>query len=218
MKTFNVVIGMMMISLITEAQFYSRTGKNVGVYFTGVPLSSIGMKSIDPSMNTLSGGVGLMTMIKPGITISGGYGYTRFQGLSSQRVLLPNSSAHSAVGAILFDKRVARLQQKKVRGMCHYLSLGLILGADYCYMFGTRDMPNTSFGEIGGQVGVSFCHVYSGAGKRTQGQTNHFDIFFRQGFTPILNTLINGQTQAFYRCELGFRVRLLRHQVYDFLK
>jgi hypothetical protein len=79
-------------------------------------------------------------------------------------------------------------------------------------------MPNAAHGEVGGQVGLSFCHVYSGAGKRTQSQTNHLDVYFRQGVTPVLKTSIDGQNYSFYRFELGLRVRLLRHQTYDFLK
>ena len=207
-----------LISFAGIAQFYQRTGKNMGFYFTGVPLSSTHTKTKEISGNTLTGGVGLMTMIKPGITLSGGYNYTRFQGATSQRFMLPNSAAHSVVGTILFDKRVAKLKQKKVRGMCHYLSLGLLMGADYCYLFSSRNMPNAAHGEVGGQVGLSFCHVYSGAGKRTQSQTNHLDVYFRQGVTPVLKTSIDGQNYSFYRFELGLRVRLLRHQTYDFLK
>ncbi len=209
---------MLLIGMIGNAQYYERTGKNFGIYFTGVPLASTATSLKQLNANTLTVGAGLMKMPIPGITLSAGYNYSSFKGFVTRGVTVPYASAHSVVGSLLFDKRIAKLQQKKVRGMCHYLSLGLLVGMDYSYMFGTRALPNQSYGEVGGQVGLSFCHMYSGAGKRTRSQTNHYDVFYRQGFTPAIQSNFSGQLQSFYRCEIGVRVRLMRHQIYDFLK
>jgi len=218
MNKLTLLVCMLLIGMIGKAQYYERTGKNFGMYFTGVPIATTASSLKELSTNTLSVGAGLMKMPIPGITFSAGYGYSTFRNYGARGVILPYAALHSVVGSVLFDKRIAKLQQKKVRGMCHYLSLGLLVGADYSYMFGTRAIPNYSHGEVGGQVGLSFCHVYSGAGKRSRSQTNHFDVFYRQGFTPAIQVDISGQKQSFYRCEIGVRVRLMRHQVYDFLK
>jgi hypothetical protein len=218
MNKFKLIACMLMIGMIGNAQYYERTGKNFGVFFSGVPIATTASNLKQLSANTLSISAGLMKMPIPGITFSAGYGYAQFDHSNASTRSFPYSSAHSVMGSILADKRIARLQEKKVRGMCHYLSLGLIAGIDYTYMFGTRAIPNQSYGEIGGQIGLSFCHVYSGAGKRSRSQTNHFDVFYRQGFTPVFTTTVTGQKQSYYRCEIGVRVRLMRHQVYDFLK
>jgi hypothetical protein len=209
---------MLFIGMMSNAQYYERTGKNFGVYFTGVPIATTANSLKQLSVNTFTAGAGLMKMPIPGITLSTGYTYSSFKEGGARGVSVPYASGHSVVGSVLFDKRVAKLQQKKVRGMCHYLSLGFLLGMDYTYMFGTRALPNQSKGEVGGQVGLSFCHVYSGAGKRSRSQTNHVDVFYRQGFTPIIQADVLGQKQSFYRCEIGVRVRLMRHQIYDFLR
>jgi len=111
-----------------------------------------------------------------------------------------------------------KLMDKRINGVCHYLSLGLILAPEYHYMFGTRENPNESFGEVGAQVGLSLYHFYSSASKKARGRTRQYDLFYRHGFTPIFSQTINGEKQNFYRQEIGIRVRLIRHQVYDFLK
>jgi hypothetical protein len=209
---------MLLIGMMGNAQYYERTGKNFGVYLTGVPIATTAKSLNQLSENTLTAGAGFMKMPIPGVTLSAGYTYTSFKSFGARGVTVPYASAHAVVGSVLFDKRIAKLQQKKVRGMCHYLSLGFLLGMDYTYMFGSRVLPNQSYGEVGGQVGLSFCHVYSGAGKRSRSQTNHFDVFYRQGFTPIIQADILGQKQSFYRCEIGVRMRFMRHQIYDFLK
>lgn len=209
---------MLLIGMMGYAQHYERTGKNFGVYFTGNPYATTTCSLKQLSANTLNAGAGFMKMPIPGITLSAGYTYTSFKGFGARGVTVPYASAHSVVGSVFFDKRIAKLQQKKVRGICHYVSLGFLLGVDYTYMFGSRALLNQSSGEVGGQVGLSFCHVYSGAGKRSRSQTNHFDVFYRQGFTPIIQSEVLGQKQSFYRCEIGVRVRLMRHQIYDFLR
>jgi hypothetical protein len=218
MTKYTLLGGILLIGTIGKAQYYERTGKNFGVFLTGVPIATTASSLKQLSVNTLSFSAGFMKMPVPGITFSAGYGYAQFNRTSPNLRSFPYSSAHSVMGSILADKRIAKLQEKKVRGMCHYLSLGLLVGVDYTYMFGTRAIPNQSYGEIGGQVGLSFCHVYAGAGKRSRSQTNHVDVFYRQGFTPTIQVDNSGQKQSFYRCEIGVRVRLMRHQVYDFLK
>ena len=218
MNKCKLLAGMLLIGMIGNAQYYERTGKNFGVYFTGVPLASTATSMKQLNANTFTLGAGIMKMPIPGISLSAGYGYSSFRNYGSRVSNVPYVSAHSVVGSVLIDKRIAKLQHKKVRGMCHYLSLGLLVGMDYTYMFGTRAIPNQSFGEVGGQVGLSFCHVYSGAGKRSRSQTNHYDVFYRQGFTPAIQSDFSGQDQSFYRCEIGVRVRLMRHQIYDFLQ
>jgi len=218
MNRIKLLGGMLLIGMIGKAQYYERTGKNFGVFFSGVPMATTASSLKQLSANTLSMSAGFMKMPIPGITISAGYGFAQFTNSNASLRSFPYASAHSVMGSVLADKRIAKLQEKKVRGMCHYLSLGLLAGIDYTYMFGTRAIPNQSYGEIGGQVGLSFCHVYSGAGKRSRSQTNHFDVFYRQGFTPVITTTVAGQELSYYRCEIGVRVRLMRHQVYDFLK
>lgn len=209
---------MLLMGMMGNAQYYERTGKNFGVYVTGVPVATTANSLKQLRANTLTAGAGLMKMPIPGITLSAGYNYSSFKGFGTRGVTVPYASAHSVVGSVLLDKRIAKLQQKKVRGMCHYVSLGFLLGMDYTYMFGSKALPNQSSGEVGGQVGLSFCHVYSGAGKRSRSQTNHFDVFYRQGFTPIIQADVLAQKLSFYRCEIGVRVRLMRHQIYDFLR
>jgi hypothetical protein len=201
------------------AQFYERTGKNFGAYLALNPFTHVKNETTSEAFHTFSGSVGLVKMVHPGIYPSLGYTFGR-QVFSLERMdsNFPVHAQHTLDASLLMDKRLAKLMNKRIKGVCHYLALGLIFAPEYHYMFGTADRPNYSSGEFAAQVGLSLYHHYSSANKKARGRTIQYDLFFRKGFTPIFTAATQGGYHDFYRQEVGLRIRFIKHQVYDFLK
>jgi hypothetical protein len=170
------------------------------------------------SLGTISTSAGFVSMVSRGIYPTLGYTYAHQLNAGIRNTSFPLAQSHMVDASILINKRLVKLMNKRINGICHYVSLGLILAPEYHYMFGTREHPNESFGEVGGQIGLSLYHHYSSESKRARSKTRQYDLFYRQGFTPIFAETINGSEQKYFRQELGIRVRLIHHAVYDFLK
>jgi hypothetical protein len=199
-------------------QFYERTGKNYGMYFSVQPLSVL-KKSGDPfSITNVNGSLGFVSIVSKGVYPSFGYTYSHRLNTGVRNTSFPTRESHMLDASLLINKRLVTLMNKRIRGICHYVSLGLIFAPEYHYMFGTSEHPNESFGEVGGQIGLSLYHHYSASSKRGRSKTRQFELFYRQGFTPIFTETINGNEQKYFRQEIGIRVRLIHRQVYDFLK
>jgi len=211
-------IAVIVVGKMASVQFYERTGKNFGMYFSAQPLSVI-KQSGDPfALTNVNGSAGFVSMVSRGIYPTLGYTYAHQLNAGIRNTSFPLAQSHMVDASILINKRLVKLMNKRINGICHYVSLGLILAPEYHYMFGTREHPNESFGEVGGQIGLSLYHHYSSASKRARSKTRQYDLFYRQGFTPVFAQTIGGVQQKFYRQEIGIRVRLIHHEVYDFLK
>lgn len=206
------------IGKMAVGQFYERTGKNFGMYFSAQPLSLIKQSEETFALTNINGSAGFVSMVSRGIYPTVGYTFSHQLNSGIRKTSFPLEQSHIVDASILFDKRLVKLMDKRIKGVCHYLSLGLILAPEYHYMFGTREHPNESFGEVGGQIGLSLYHHYSSSSKRARSKTRQYDLFYRHGFTPIFAQTIDGVQQKFYRQEIGLRVRLIHHEVYDFLK
>lgn len=199
-------------------QFYERSGKNYGMYFSVQPLSVL-KKSGDPSTFTnVNGSLGFVSIVSKGVYPSFGYTYSHQLNTSARNPSFSVRESHMVDASVLINKRLVTLMNKRIHGVCHYVSLGLILAPEYHYMFGNREHQNESFGEVAGQIGLSLYHHYSSSSKRGRSKTRQLELFYRQGFTPIFTETINGTEQKYFRQEIGIRIRLIHHQVYDFLK
>lgn len=199
-------------------QFYERTGKNYGLYLSAQPLSVLKQAGDPFSLTNVNGSIGFISMVSRGIYPSVGYTYSHLLNSGARNTSFPLTESHTLDASLIFNKRLVKLMNKRINGVCHYLSLGLIVAPEYHYMLGTREHPNESFGEVGGQIGLSLYHHYSSASKRARSKTRQYDLFYRQGFTPIFTETIKGTQQKYFRLEIGIRVRLIHHEVYDFLK
>jgi hypothetical protein len=219
MKTGTIIIALLLVAGNSFGQIYERTGKNLGIYFAGQPISQLSEKPFNSGLNNLSGSFGLIHMVAPGIYPSIGYTFNRAQNITGrENSFVPIQNGHILDASLLFDKQLLKLVKgRRVLGGCHYLSLGLIAGPEYHYMLGTRAIPNESFGEIASQVGFSFYHFQKSMGKHARSKTRQYDVFYRRGFTPIFSTTQNGIQTNLFRQEIGIRVRLIRHQVINFL-
>ena len=220
MKKKVICIVLILSQNTSNAQIYERTGKNLGLYFSVQPIASFQEKTQALNTTAFTAGTGIVHMLAPGLYPSLGYTFTAFEQAQvfgrMNEISLQHS--HTLDAGFLVDKQIAKLYNGRIRSMCHYFSLGFILGPEYHYMLGNREMKNESFGEIGGQIGLSIYHHSSTMNKRSKGKTRQYDVFYRKGFTPVFATSISGVKQEFYRQEIGIRVRLIRHQVYNFLK
>jgi hypothetical protein len=177
-------------------------------------------KGASLSPNNLSGSLGIVHMVSPGIYPSIGYTLNSSQQVfSRQGVSFPLQQSHTLDASVLFDKQILKLLNgRRVLGGCHYLSLGLILAPEYHYMFGNSNLKNSSYGEFATSIGLSFYHFQKSMRKKVKANTRQYDIFFRKGFTPILSVSDNGTETNYFRQEIGLRVRFIRHQVTNFLR
>jgi len=220
MKTL-VLIFLCLASIETSlGQIYERTGKNLGLYFSAQPLSYLNTKGTNTATRNFNGSVGVVHMLRPGIYSSVGYTFSKTLETSSRNPsVFPMQSAHGIDAALLFDKQLLKLVNgRRVHGSCHYLSIGLIIGPEYHYMFGNNQFKNESIGEFAGTIGISFFHFRKSMSKKIKANTKQFDVFFRNGFTPLFTVNAMDGQQKFYRQEFGIRVRLIRHQVANFLE
>lgn len=220
MKTL-VLIFLCLASIETSlGQMYERTGKNLGLYFSAQPLSYLNTKGTNTATRNFNGSVGVVHMLRPGIYSSVGYTFSKTQTNTSRYPsAFPMQSANGIDASLLFDKQLLKLVNgRRVHGSCHYLSIGLIIGPEYHYMFGNEQVKNESLGEFAGIIGLSFFHFRKSMSKRVKANTKQFDLFFRNGFTPLFTVNTMDGQQKYYRQEIGVRVRLIRHQVSNFLE
>lgn len=216
-KNLSLVI-ILVLNSICHSQFYERTNKNIGVYFSVEPLSSLKSKSDHFRLNAFSGSVGVIHKIVPGIYISGGYTDILVSDENPRYLTLANKNISVLDASLFLDKRIAKLMNQRINGRCHYLSLGFIGGPEYHYVLPLKSFSNDSFGEISGIAGLSLNHVVSSASKKSKSWSFQYDIYYRKGFTPLISFEQFENTTNLYRQEIGLRVRIIKHQVYDFLK
>jgi hypothetical protein len=209
---FSILVG---FTHPTFSQLYERTGRNFGMYFSIQPMAIMKLTNDQLQLSSINGSLGFTTMISRGIYPSIGYTYSSFLNSSIDGNSYPLVKSHTIDASVIFNKRIAILMNKRIKGVCHYISLGLIFAPEYHYTFGTVNRPNESFGEICGQIGLSLYHGKSNASKKS---TKQLEVFYRHGFTPNFSQTNSEGTQNFYRQEIGLRLRLIRHQVYDFLQ
>jgi hypothetical protein len=220
MRTSVFFVVLLLFHAQPRAQIYERTGKNLGIYLSAQPLSQVSENRSFKEPNTLSGSVGIIHMLRPGIYPSIGYTYNRSQPiLSRSGADFPMEQAHIVDAALTIDKQLLKLVNgRRVSGGCHYLSLGLILGPEYHYMFGNEQIKNEGYGEVAAHVGLSFFHFYKSMRKKYKSNTRQFDVFYRRGFTPLLSGTYHGAYVHYYRQEIGIRIRFIRHEVSNFLR
>jgi hypothetical protein len=201
------------------AQFYERTNQNFGVYFTGAPVNYFSASKINQTQNFGGIQAGIQRMFYPGISASFGYSYSQAMSKNSlTEIAFPFNQAHILHSGIMFDKRLAKFKDKRYRNICHYLVIGLIGSIDYAFMLPQSNFRNESFGELSGTLGFSMYKFVSNMSKRNQSWTIHSDFFYRYGATPIANYELNNEMIRLKRQEVGIRLRIYKHKVYDFLK
>jgi hypothetical protein len=207
MKQLPFFLLIIVVSHSSTAQFYERTKRNMGAYFTGSTFVSTDETKAFDALNSYTVGGGIHHMIASGVFPYAGYRYTAQTGLFNTRTSV--SSFHAIHAGVLLDKHITKVQLSRIGSLCHYHALGIILGPEYQHAIGQR-----GFGEFSAQIGLSIYHHVSGGGKRTKGNTFQYDLVYRHGFTPLL-TIGNSKI---YSQQIGLRMRHTKHKVFDFLK
>jgi hypothetical protein len=200
------------------AQFYKQTGKNFGLFIAGSPISSIHIKKEPINSNTNLFSVGLVKMVSAGIYPKIGYSLSVLKNDYYENSSFSVKNFHTLSAGILFDVRIAKLRQKKIGSTCHYLSMGMIASPEYRFTFPSTDINDNFSGEFSGEIGLSFCHVSSASNRKNKSRTRHYDLYYRQGFTPFLKLSDGISENPYMQKEIGLRVRFMFHKVYDFLK
>jgi hypothetical protein len=200
-----------------RAQYFIRTKQNIGMYFIGSPFNHYLDAKSKNSENFATFQTGLQHMFYPGISASLGYSYSRSLTSRHFEEAIPFNEAHALHTGVLFDLRIAKFKTKYYRNWCHFLLLGLIGSIDYAYMLPNNPVSNRAFGEFSGTLGFSLMNYVSSSTKRKQSWTTHWDFFYRYGATPIATYDARGETIQLNRQEVGIRLRIYKHKVYDFL-
>jgi len=117
---------------------------------------------------------------------------------------------------LLLDKRLICLMQKRVRGICHKVNLGILAETQYAYTFGFTE-KNNSIGGISGSLGLSIYHDKSVKSRRSKGNTWHLDGFYQYGFTPVFTTSGTSGNDLTMR-GIYIRLRFVHQQQTDFTK
>ncbi len=198
------------------AQFYNRTGKNMGLYFSAAPINAIHLKGNNLSINSYQFSTGFVKMIYSGIYPKIGYGYTILK--DNSNLVFSNNGIHSVNIGVLCDINLLDFGLRKIGSTCHAIKCGLILTPEYRHAFNSGGIKNYSIGEFSGEIGLSFCHVSSSPSKKNRSKTRHYDFYYRNGFTPFYKTNGFAGTDKYMSKEIGFRIRFMFHKVYDFLK
>ena len=215
MKTLLGLI--LLISFSGNSQIYERTRQNFGLY-AGANYSFINSNISKKHELTYSASIGFTRMIRKGIHPKLGYHYSEMPSAfrSGQSDIM--SKLHSAEGSILINKHFFKFSKgARVRGGCHYLSVGLIMAPEYRYTFSNKTYRNKSPGEFSLLTGLSFTHIKKSMSKKSKSRTTHYDIFFRKGFTSFYSLETNDEQIKFKRFEVGISIRKIRHGVYSFL-
>lgn len=220
MKLVVFLLFTIVINMNFHSQYYERSKKNLGIYLNVNPLGTLAQKSDDFKMNTFSGSVGIVTKIIPGVYPSIGYSYSKLnEPIIFNRNAAQLTSFQTLDASILLDTKLIKFNKGlRLTSTCHYFVLGLIVGPEYHYLLGNQRLHNQSYGEIGAQVGFSLYHHTSSHTRKSRNKTRQYDVFYRKGFTPILSTNITGTKEQYFRQEIGLRVRLIHHKVYNFLQ
>jgi|SaaInl6LU_22_DNA_1037377.scaffolds.fasta_scaffold58173_1 hypothetical protein len=207
----------LLISLSVNSQIYERTGKNWGVY-AGANYSFINSNISKKHELTYSTSIGLTRMLQNGVYPKLGYHYSEMPSVFriGSSDIMPK--LHSAEASILIDRNLFKLRKGvRVRGGCHYLSIGYILAPEYRYTFSNKIHKNNSLGELSVLTGLSFTHVKKSMSKKNKSRTTQYDIFIRNGFSPFYSLETNEEELNFKRFEIGVSIRKIRHGVYNFL-
>ena len=220
MKLVVFLLFTLVIKMNFHSQYYERSKKNLGIYLNVNPLGTIAKKTDGFKINAYSGSAGIVTKIIPGVYPSIGYSFSKL----NEPIIFNRSSAQltsiqTLDASILLDTKLIKFNKGfRLTSTCHYFVLGLILGPEYHYLLVNKGFNNKSFGEIGAQVGFSLYHYTSSHTRKSRNKTRQYDMFYRRGFTPILSTTILGTKEQCFRQEIGIRVRLIHHKVYNFLQ
>ncbi len=218
MKTFIFLTVIIFYKINCHSQYYERSKKNIGVYFSANPFGQVAQQN--DNLNTFSFSAGVVKKVIPGVYPSIGYSYSKLnQPINFNRNTAQLNSFQTLDASLLLDKKLIKFNRGlRLTSSCHYFVLGLIFGPEYHYLLGSRKLNNSSNGEIAAQVGFSIYHYTSSHTRKSKNKTRQYDVFFRKGYTPILSTTITGIKEEYFRQEIGIRVRLIHHKVYNFLQ
>jgi hypothetical protein len=212
------VLGLLFTSLKIYGQFYERTNQNIGMYVSGSPLNQYLNSQTENPINFMNVQGGVQHMFHPGITGSIGYSYSKSINRANLVSNLPFNEAHMLHTGVLFDKQFVRFKPKYYGNLCHFLMIGLIGSVDYAFMLPNTAFQNQALGEFSGTVGFSLVKYVNNKTKRDQSWTTHFDFFYRHGFTNLVRYEYDTMLFGYKRREIGIRLRIYKHNVFDFLK
>ena len=213
MKKLVFIIVLAFLSELSNAQFYVRSNKSIGASFGVNPISSLHHKKEGLKVNYSSASFSMIKKIYSGIYPMLSYRYyTQHPILEANRT--PFQSAHEIGASVLVDIRLTKMSAHRLGGGgCFYHAFGLVLIPEYNYGF-LKDVKDRSTGEAALRAGLSFYNHWNTGSKRRKEWSYHWDIYYRKGFTPYF---INHSGSKYFRNELGLQLRILKHEVYNFL-
>lgn len=190
------VIYFILIFLVPKclsAQMYMRTKKNIGIF------SNYNFPLINP-MNNQSVSIGITKQF--GAYVLPEFGY-RMNFNDNDREITNFTNNSLLFGAVNFRKRLFLINKRRVGSCCQAELVEILCAPEYFFKFWDKTQQNSS--NI--RVGIGIYHVQSGYSKRSKSWTLKLEGYYRM---PISN-------ESFIKNEIGIQLRILRHQIYDFL-
>lgn len=214
MKKIFVILWLVTSSQLLSAQFYVRSNNSIGTSIGVNPISTLSMKNENLKVNYSSASINFMKKVYSGIYPMLSYRYY------SQHPLLEGNrrtfeSAHELGASVLVDIRLTNMFSHRLsRGGCFYHAFGLILVPEYNFGF-FKSVEDKSNGEAALRAGLSFYNHWNTGSKRRKAWSFHWDLYYRKGLTPYHIDQIGSK---YFRDELGIQLRILKHEVYNFLE
>lgn len=199
---------------LANAQFYVRTNKAAGASFGMNPISSLHQKNNGMNVNYSSASFSLLKKVYRGIYPMLTYRYYTQHPLAKEdRTMF--QSAHEIGASVLLDIQLTNMFSHRLsNGGCFYHAYGLLVVPEYNYGL-LKGVEDKSTGEVALRAGLSFYNHWNTGSKKKKSWTFHWDLYYRKGFTSYY-TDISGS--KYFRDELGIQLRILKHQVFNFLE
>ncbi len=224
MKIRSILLALVicLCTLSASAQHYVRTKKNIGI-FASYYIPDYSMAKGNNAGNTQGTGfaIGVTHEMKRFF-----FPELFFVSHTSNAYIPDNSSTFhqsrvqsSALGAgLIFKYDLFRFDQHKKKGNCFGRVLNFIIGPEYTYPVGLR-APASGFqqnGEFAAKAGLGMYSIWGGSSKNHMSWVIHWEVYYRRGLTPYLQSDIPFASEKYTLSSLGITLRVMYFRSYKF--
>lgn len=193
--TFIYIHLLLFIPGYLSAQMYMRTRNNIGV------VANYNF-SLNDALNKQSISIGITRQFGAYILPELGCRLNMNE-MNRENSTMNNDSF--LFGALNYRKRLFLINKRRVGSCCKAELVEVLCAPEYFSKIGNNKGLNSK--NI--RLGMGIYHVQSGYGKKSKSWTLKIEGYYR---IPI-----NISTESSIKNEVGVQVRILRHQIYDFL-
>jgi hypothetical protein len=144
----------------------------------------------------------------------------------TSNVYLPDNSStfHTspvssrALGAgLLFKYNLFPINRRKKNGYCFERMINVIIGPEYTYPIGMNTPAGfKQNGEFAAKAGLGMFSVWGGSSKNHMSWVIHWELYYRRGFTPYLQSDIPMTNEKYTLSSVGLTLRVMYFRTYKF--